>query len=52
MSIYKFLKHPDVRINNLLKKIIRLHPEEINLSLDRIKRLLKDDDYEVKSGDI
>ena len=41
MSIYKFLKHPDRRINNLLKKILRLHPEEINLSLDRIKNLLK-----------
>ena len=41
MSIYKFLKHPDRRINNLLKKILQLHPDEIHLSLDRIKNLLK-----------
>ena len=41
VSIYKFLKHPDGRINNLLKKILQLHPDEIHLSLDRIKILLK-----------
>jgi len=41
VSIYKFLKHPDRRINNLLKKILQLHPDEIHLSLDRIKNLLK-----------
>ena len=41
MSIYKFIKHSDKRINSLLKRIIQLHPEEINLSLDRIRNLLK-----------
>ena len=41
MSIYKFINHTDKKINSLLKRIIQLHPEEINLSLDRIRNLLK-----------
>ena len=41
MSIYKFINHSNQKINDLLKNIVKLHPEEINLSLDRIKNLLK-----------
>ena len=41
MSFYKFINHANPKINSILKKIIKLHPEEINLSLNRIKILLK-----------
>jgi len=41
VSIYKSINHPNPRISNLLKSILKLHPEEINLSLNRIKFLLK-----------
>ena len=41
MSIYKFINHANPKINALLRKIVQLHPEEIDLSLDRIKILLK-----------
>ena len=40
MSIYKFINHSNPKINILLKKIIDLHPTEINLSLNRINILL------------
>ena len=40
MSIYKSINHSNPKIRSLLKSILRLHPEEINLSLNRIKVLL------------
>ena len=30
------------KIQNILKRLLQLHPKSIDLSLDRIKRLLKD----------
>lgn len=41
MSIYKFISHDNPKISSILKKILSLHPQEINLSLDRIRFLLK-----------
>ncbi|MEC6997281.1 MAG: Mur ligase family protein [Pseudomonadota bacterium] len=40
MSIYKSINHSNPKIRSLLKSILKLHPEEINLSLNRIKVLL------------
>ena len=31
-----------MKINKILKRLLQLHPKSIDLSLDRIKRLLKD----------
>ncbi len=31
-----------MKIQNILKRLLRLHPKSVDLSLDRIKRLLKD----------
>ena len=31
-----------MKIQNILKRLLQLHPKSIDLSLDRIKRLLKD----------
>ncbi len=41
MSIYKFINHSDSRISSLLKNIVKLHPLEIDLSLIRMRALLK-----------
>ncbi|PPR27331.1 MAG: Folylpolyglutamate synthase [Alphaproteobacteria bacterium MarineAlpha9_Bin4] len=41
MSIYKLTNHSNPKIDKILKTIVRLHPDEINLSLHRIKNLLK-----------
>ena len=41
MSIYKFINHSNSKIDKILKRILRLHPDEISLSLERIKILLK-----------
>ena len=31
-----------MRIQKILKRLLQLHPKSVDLSLDRIKRLLKD----------
>ena len=41
LIIYKFIDHANPKLKALLKDILKLHPNEINLSLDRIKLLLK-----------
>ena len=41
------------KIQNILKRLLQLHPKSIDLSLDRIKRLLKDlDNPEKKLSNI
>ena len=40
MDKLKYIEHRNKKINQLLKKIAGLHPRDIDLSLNRIKRLL------------
>ncbi len=41
MQVYKYISHKNIKIERILKSFFELHPENIELSLNRIKKLLK-----------
>ena len=41
MNLNNYISHSNSKINYLLNSLFKYHPAEINLSLDRIRKLLK-----------